>query len=114
MDLINIENNRGLEIVNEILSHLNSESNFILSNKFLDKKVVSVFRNEDLIHSAQSFFDNDLNISETSKNTFMHRNTLVYRIEKIYKITGLNIRKFNDAVCFLVLKSIFDKTNNVR
>ena len=44
------------------------------------------------------FFDNNLNISETGRKLFLHRNTLVYRLEKIQKETGLDIRKFDDAM----------------
>ena len=101
-------------IIESILAYIDGESNFILSKQFLDKKIISVFRDVELVNSAKAFFDSNLNISETSKNTFMHRNTLIYRIDKIYKITGLNIRKLNDAITFISLKAIYDKTNNVR
>ncbi|MCL1807748.1 MAG: helix-turn-helix domain-containing protein [Oscillospiraceae bacterium] len=48
------------------------------------------------------FFDNSLNISETSRKLFVHRNTLVYRLEKIRKLTGLDLREFDHAVVFKV------------
>ena len=48
------------------------------------------------------FFENNLNISETSRKLFVHRNTLVYRLEKIKKITGLDLREFDDAIVFKV------------
>lgn len=48
------------------------------------------------------FFDNNLNISETSRKLFVHRNTLVYRLEKIRKLTGLDLREFDHAVVFKV------------
>jgi len=102
------------KVVEEVLNMLDSEMTCFLTTKFLDKKLVSVFRDEDLIKSAEAFFENDLNISETSKNMFMHRNTLVYRIEKIYKITSLDIRKFDDAATFLFLKELYYKTSNIR
>ena len=43
------------------------------------------------------FFENSLNVSETSRKLFVHRNTLVYRLEKIKKLTGLDLREFDDA-----------------
>ena len=46
--------------------------------------------------------DNNLNISETSRQLFLHRNTLVYRLEKIQKSTGLDIRVFDDALTFKI------------
>ena len=48
------------------------------------------------------FFENNLNVSETSRQLFIHRNTLVYRIEKLEKITGLDLRNFDDAVTFRI------------
>ena len=51
----------------------------------------------ELRATAEAFYDNDLNISETARRLFIHRNTLVYRIERIEKISGLDIRRFRDA-----------------
>ena len=44
----------------------------------------------------------NLNVSETSRGLFVHRNTLVYRLEKIKKLTGLDLREFDDAIVFKV------------
>ena len=60
-------------------------------------------KDKDLIECINAFFKNNLNISETSRNAFLHRNTLLYRIEKIYRITGFNIRNFEDAMTFKLL-----------
>lgn len=60
--------------------------------------VLTFLHDEELVKTALSFFENNLNISLTSKKTFMHRNTLVYRIEKIKKSVGLDIRIFSEAV----------------
>ena len=48
------------------------------------------------------FFENNLNVSETSRKLFVHRNTLVYRLEKIKKLTGLDLREFDDAIIFKI------------
>ncbi|MDI9498621.1 MAG: helix-turn-helix domain-containing protein [Bacillota bacterium] len=50
--------------------------------------------------TIQKFFENNLNGSETSRQLFVHRNTLVYRLDKVQKITGLDLRIFDDAVLF--------------
>ncbi len=55
---------------------------------------------EEILFTVQKFFENNLNISETSRKLFVHRNTLVYRIEKIQKATGLDMRNFGDALTF--------------
>ena len=52
--------------------------------------------------TIQSFFENNLNVSETSRRLFVHRNTLVYRLEKIKKLTGLDLREFEHAIVFRV------------
>ena len=48
------------------------------------------------------FFENSLNISETARKMYVHRNTLVYRVDKIQKITGLDERVFDDALTFKI------------
>ena len=67
---------------------------------FNNKNMLKLFNNEELITSAKLFLQSDLNITVASKNGYMHRNTLIYRLECIEKLTGLDIRKFEDAVVF--------------
>ena len=50
----------------------------------------------------RTFFENNLNLSETSRQLYVHRNTLVYRLDKIHKLTGLDLRNFDDAIVFKV------------
>ena len=54
--------------------------------------------NEETTTTIQKFFENNLNISETARQLYVHRNTLVYRLERLEKVIGLDIRKFDDAV----------------
>ena len=66
--------------------------------------------------TIQKFFENNLNISETSRQLYVHRNTLVYRLDKIQKITGLDLRKFDDAITFkvaLLVKKYLDKAEKI-
>lgn len=56
----------------------------------------------ETLFTIQKFFENNLNVSETSRKLFVHRNTLVYRLEKIKRITGLDLREFEDAIVFKV------------
>ena len=55
---------------------------------------------EETITTIKKFFENSLNVSETSRQLFIHRNTLVYRLDKIQKTTGLDLRVFEDAITF--------------
>ena len=57
---------------------------------------------QETLFTIQKFFENSLNVSETSRKLFVHRNTLVYRLEKIKKLTGLDLREFEDAIVFKV------------
>ncbi len=56
----------------------------------------------ETVYTVQKFFENNLNVSETSRKLFIHRNTLVYRLDKIYKLTGLDLRVFDDAITFKI------------
>ncbi len=57
---------------------------------------------DETLTTLNKFFENNLNVSETSRQLFVHRNTLVYRIEKIQKTTGLDLRNFDDALTFKI------------
>lgn len=57
---------------------------------------------EETLVTINKFFENNLNVSETSRQLFVHRNTLVYRIEKLQKSTGLDLRNFDDALTFKI------------
>ncbi len=56
----------------------------------------------ETLYTINKFFENNLNVSETSRKLFVHRNTLVYRLEKIKKLTGLDLREFDHAIVFKV------------
>lgn len=57
---------------------------------------------EETLTTISKFFENNLNVSETARQLYIHRNTLVYRLEKLQKSTGLDIRKFDDALTFKI------------
>ena len=57
---------------------------------------------QEIVFTIQKFFENNLNVSETSRQLYVHRNTLVYRLDKIQKITGLDLRIFDVAIIFKV------------
>jgi transcriptional regulator, cdaR family len=57
---------------------------------------------DETMVTIQKFFENSLNISETARQLYIHRNTLVYRLERLEKMIGLDIRKFEDAMTFKI------------
>ena len=72
---------------------------------------------EDTIETINKFFENNLNVSETSRKLYVHRNTLVYRLEKIKKITGLDLREIDHAIVFkvaMMVKMYLDSLNNAK
>ncbi|MBO4900500.1 MAG: helix-turn-helix domain-containing protein [Lachnospiraceae bacterium] len=68
---------------------------------------------EETINTINKFFENSLNISETSRQLFVHRNTLVYRIEKLQKQTGLDIRMFDDALTLKIALMVVEYLKNI-
>ena len=71
-----------------------------MEEHFGEKKKLRL--SEDELSMAGRFLENGLNLSETARDLFMHRNTLVYHLEKIQKKTGLDVRRFDDAVIFKI------------
>ena len=58
---------------------------------------------EETLTTVNKFFENNLNVSETSRQLYIHRNTLVYRLDKLLKMTGLDLRNFDDAIIFKIM-----------
>lgn len=69
--------------------------------EIFDGKSPDDFDEETLI-TINKFFENSLNVSETSRQLYIHRNTLVYRLDKLQKSTGLDLRVFEDAITFKI------------
>lgn len=62
--------------------------------------------NEEMLYTIDMFFKKDLNLSDTARQLYIHRNTLVYRLDKVQKQTGLDLRTFEDAVTFKILMEL--------
>jgi carbohydrate diacid regulator len=77
-----------------------------LCNMFINEVLHGVsmdqFDDETLV-TVNKFFENNLNVSETSRQLYIHRNTLVYRLDKLQKMTGLDLRNFDDAIIFKIM-----------
>lgn len=68
----------------------------------------------ELVSTCFSLFENDLNVSLTARKLYMHRNTLIYRLNKLKRLTGLDVRKFSDAVDFLIIYNAYSSGVNGR
>ncbi len=76
----------------------------------LDDDAREIFNDTEMTNTAEEFLENSLNVSETSRKLYLHRNTLMYRLDKIERETGLNIRKFSDAVIFRLITILLKLT----
>ena len=84
-----------------------------LSEVFKKNPIESL--DQETLYTINKFFENNLNVSETSRKLFVHRNTLVYRLEKIKKLTGLDLREFDHAIVFkvaLMVKKYLNSQNS--
>ena len=97
-------------IFEEIIDSIDSGS----SQKLIDTYETGFNKlDEEMIKSIEVFFKCGLNISESSKLLYIHRNTLIYRIEKLQKFTGFDIKNFNEAIVFKVLYSLWKENKKI-
>ena len=72
------------------------------------KNFARIFEDADTMATVDCFLENGMNISRTARILYMHRNTLIYRLNKISVETGLDIRVFDMAVTFEILRSLYE------
>lgn len=78
-----------------------------ITSRFDMVALARVFEDESLMHTVDVFIENGLNVSLTSRKLYMHRNTLQYRLNSIYKITGINLKSVRVAVVFKMLHYLY-------
>ena len=91
----NKRSNKKIDFMEKVYKYLNGDEKVELADTYLTKNLIDIFKDVELRQSIDEFFANNLNISETSRSTFMHRNTLLYRIDKIQKLTPIEFDIFN-------------------
>ena len=74
---------------------------------FESSKIKKMLEDSELIFTAEQFLANSLNLTHAGRSAFMHRNTMIYRIKKIGKITGLNLKLFTDAQIFSNMLEVY-------
>lgn len=103
------DNVRVLFSTNNIVDSVIEKQKMQFVKILSDKSILSILQDEEMMTTLKAFFDNNLNVSQTSKVSFMHRNTLIYRLEKVRRTIGLNLKNFEDAVIFENLNTIYKK-----
>ena len=98
-------------LLERFLNEVTPEMSAGYNSKIFNRKTARLF-NEEMIHTIETFFDNSLNLSETARKLYIHRNTLVYRLEKVQRTIGLDLRNFDDAVTFKMMMLLGKNTGN--
>lgn len=98
-------------ILDRFLSALPREECQRYHAMLFNRRTVKLF-NEEMLQTIDMFFRKDLNLSDTARQLFIHRNTLVYRLDKVQRLTGLDLRRFDDAVTFKILYKLKRCTND--
>ena len=89
-------------LLERFLSEVSPELGASYNARLFNRKTARLF-NDEMVHTIETFFDNSLNLSETARKLYIHRNTLVYRLEKVQHAIGLDLRNFDDAVTFKMM-----------
>ena len=89
-------------LIERFLSDVPNELGQKYNAMLFNRKNARLF-NDEMIHTIEKFFENSLNLSETARQLYIHRNTLVYRLDKVQRVIGLDLRAFDDAVTFKMM-----------
>ena len=103
----NGKNKKIDSILEYVVRKLNLKDALTMRNCLIDKNFKMLMKDVDMIKCIEEFFKYDLNVAETSRNSYLHRNTLLYRIEKIKNLTGFNLKSFDDALTFRMLMFLY-------
>lgn len=91
----------------EVVAALPKSVRGMLTSGFEMKKFAKIFEDQSMMQTVEAYLDSGMNISETARGLYMHRNTLMYRLNSIRKQTGLDLSKFDDAVTFKLLHYLY-------
>ena len=97
-------------LVERLLADVPREMGQRYNSLLFNRKTARLF-NDEMIHTIEKFFENSLNLSETARQLYIHRNTLIYRLDKVQRIIGLDLRAFDDAVTFKMMMLLGKNAN---
>ena len=98
-------------LLERFLSDLSPEMAEHYHGPLFNRSTARLF-SEEMLYTIEMFFRKDLNLSDTARQLYIHRNTLVYRLDKVQRQLGLDLRKFDDAVTFKMLLEMRRCGNN--
>lgn len=91
----------------EVVASLPKSVREMVTSGFEMKKFAKIFEDEGMMQTAETFLSCGMNVSETSRELYMHRNTLIYRLKNIKRQTGLDLSDFSQAVTFKLLHYLY-------
>ena len=91
----------------EVVAALPKSVREMLTSGFEMKKFAKIFEDQSMLQTVEVYLGSGMNISETARRLYMHRNTLMYRLNSIRKHTGLDLSNFADAVTFKLLHYLY-------
>ncbi|MGN0815058.1 MAG: PucR family transcriptional regulator [Candidatus Coproplasma sp.] len=106
MSQLTRKNGKNLSL-NKVVGELTKAQREKLLEGYELKDFVKIFEDADMMNTLDCLFKSDLNVSRASRALYMHRNTLIYRLNKISEQTGLDPREFSDAVTFIILHKLY-------
>lgn len=93
--------------VADIVCQLSEQQREKLIAEYDMSALAKIFKDSGMMQAIEVFLQSGMNISRTAKILYMHRNTLIYKLNSIRKLTGLDLRDFNRAVTFKVLYTLY-------
>ena len=79
----------------------------VYKNFFKNKNLIKILDNESINQTVDAFIKGSLNLSQASTSSYVHRNTLIYRLDKINKLIGLDLRNFEDCLIYVNMREIY-------
>lgn len=118
MELSEGQNNNGYSEISEVpeintinfsdvLSQLSKAQREKLVAGYDIKNLEKIFKDVGMMNTIDVFFKNGMNVSRTARILYMHRNTLMYKLSSIRRLTGLDLRDFDMAVTFKILHTLY-------
>lgn len=108
-DILETSRFKDGDVINfaEVLATLPKSVREKLSAGFEMKNFAKIFEDEEMMRTVNAYLKSGMNVSRTARNLYMHRNTLIYRLGVVRRMTGLDLRNFDMAITFKILHSLY-------
>ena len=94
--------------LDDVLLYLPKDRREQLTSGYDLKNLAKIFEDADVMMAVDGFLENGMNISLAARKLYMHRNTLIYRLNKVRALTGLDLKNFDTALTFRILRALYE------